>query len=321
MEIDETEFMSGSVAQLVDAITSAEVDPGPDGHRVFVSTSPSWWGGDRTFGGMVVAQALHAASRTVADHFEVHSLHGYFLRPSSPGVPSSHSVERVRDGRSFSTREVTTSVEGKTVFRMICSFHIPEVGDSYQLPMGPGIARPEEIDGFEAPFPFDIREVGATDRREDGTYLSTRRCWFRTKQSMPDDPALRACVLAYFSDMTGAAFRPHSLGTWGRHTDASLDHAVWFHRPWKPGAWSIFDLQALVNAGGRSTVRATMHGEDGTLHLSMAQELLIRELEVPIAFDAPPWADRDGRRAVDGGAGQDDSDSGKRSEGEDDGSA
>ena len=110
---------------------------------------------------------------------------------------------------------------------------------------------PRDVEGFEAPFPFDIRELGPTERRDDGTYLSTRRCWFRTREALPDDPAVHACVLAYFSDMTGAAFRPLSLGIWGTHTDASLDHAVWFHRPWRADAWSIFDLQTLVNAGGR----------------------------------------------------------------------
>ena len=83
---------------------------------------------------------------------------------------------------------------------------------------------------------------------------------------------------------------PHRLGTWGTHTDASLDHALWFHRPWRADAWSIFDLHALVNAGSRATIRATMHGEDGSLHLSMAQELLIRELDEPLQAKAPLWA-------------------------------
>ena len=106
---------------------------------------------------------------------------------------------------------------------------------------------------------------------------------------------MHACVLTYFSDMTGASFRPLSLGSWGTHTDASLDHAVWFHRPARADEWTIFDLHALVNAGGRATVRATMHGEDGRLHLSMAQELLIRELDEPLVFEPPSWADRRGK--------------------------
>jgi acyl-CoA thioesterase-2 len=213
---------------------------------------------------------------------------------------STHRVERVRDGRSFTAREVTTEVDGRTVFRMACSFHSAEEGDEYQLAMDPDITPPDAVEGFEAPFPFDIRELGATDQREDGTFLSTRRCWFRTRERLADDPAIHACVLAYFSDMTGASFRPHSLGTWGTHTDASLDHALWFHRPKRADEWSIFDLQALVNAGGRATIRATMHGDDGALHLSMAQELLIRKLEVPIIFEAPPWAEKERRRLVPG---------------------
>ncbi len=302
-EAEEAEVVAATVADLADAITARPGQPDAQGRQTFTTSSPEWWVGGRTFGGMVVAQALHAAVQTVPAGFDVHSLHGYFLRPTSPGSQATHVVDRVRDGRSFSMRGVSSLVGGKETFRMTCSFHAPEDGEDYQLPIGPGIPPPEDIAGFEAPFPFDIRELGATERREDGTYQSTRRCWFRTRQPLPDDPALHACVLAYFSDMTGAAFRPKSMGTWGTHTDASLDHAVWFHRPWRADAWSIFDLHALVNAGGRATIRATMHGEDGSLHLSMAQELLIRELDEPLVFEAPPWLAREeGSEVVDGSA-------------------
>ena len=208
-----------------------------------------------------------------------------------------HRVEPIRDGRSFSTRSVVSAVEGKETFRMNCS--LPRSRAGGRVPAGGrtrASPRPVDIEGFEAPFPFDIRELGHTEQRSDGTYLSTRRCWFRTREPLPDDPAVHACVLAYFSDMTGAAFRPLSLGVWGTHTDTSLDHALWFHRPWRADAWSLFDLHALVNAGGRSTIRATMHGEDGTLHLSMAQELLIRELDEPMVMpETPPWLRRAAR--------------------------
>ena len=249
-EAEEAEVVSATVADLVDAITATSGGTDGEGRALFTTTSPNWWVGDRTFGGMVVAQALHAACQTVPPELEVHSLHGYFLRPTSPGSRSIHTVERVRDGRSFSVRHVTSAVEGKEVFRLTCSFHAPEEGDEYQLPMGPGIPPPDTIDGIEAPFPFDVRELGATEQRQDGTFLSTRRCWFRTREPLADDPAIHACALAYFSDMTGAAFRPLTMGTWGTHTDASLDHAVWFHRPWRADVWSLFDLHALVNAGG-----------------------------------------------------------------------
>jgi acyl-CoA thioesterase II len=327
-QAEEAELVNASVHDLVDAIAAvpapAARDTAPDPHTdtatadadpdadpatatsphalTFVTTSPNWWIGGRTFGGMVVAQALSAAFRTAPAGSLVHSLHGYFLRPTSPGARTVHTVVPVRDGRSFSTREVVSTVDGAQTFRMTCSFHLPEEGDEYQLPMPPGIERPSDVAGVEAPFPFDIRELGATERRRDGTYESTRRCWFRTRERLPDDPAVHACLLAYFSDMTGAAFRPSTMGTWGTHTDASIDHALWFHRPWRADEWSFFDLQTLVNAGGRATIRGTMHGEDGALHLSMAQELLIRELDEPLVLPPPPWTGRDSKGPADGTA-------------------
>jgi acyl-CoA thioesterase-2 len=244
----------------------------------YSTTSPDWWGGERTFGGMVVAQALSAATRTVPPDFEVHSLHGYFLRPSRPGTRSIHQVQRLRDGRSFSAREVVSEVEASPTFQMTCSFHRVEAGAEYQLPIADDVPMPEAIEGSDAPFPFEVRDLGATERRHDGTYLATRRCWFRTRQRLADEPWLHACVLAYLSDMTGSAFRPLSLNSWGGYTDASLDHALWFHRSRRADEWNLFDFQALVNANGRSTIRGTMYGEDGVLYLSMAQELLIRPL-------------------------------------------
>ncbi|HEY1650320.1 MAG TPA: acyl-CoA thioesterase domain-containing protein [Acidimicrobiales bacterium] len=295
MELDdaeEHEVMSATVADLVDAITARAAGTGDAGRPIFTTTSPEWWVGDRTFGGMVVAQALHAAIQTARPGVDVHSLHGYFLRPTPPGAETTHVVELVRDGRSFSTRQVTSQVEGKDTFRLTCSFHASEEGDEYQLPMESDVPTPNDVEGFEAPFPFDVRELGVTERRADGTFQSTRRCWFRTREPLPDDPAMHACLLTYFSDMTGASFRPLSLGTWGTHTDASLDHAVWFHRPGRADTWNLFDIHTVVNAGGRAAIRATMHGEDGTLHLSMAQELLIRKLETPLVFETPPWLER-----------------------------
>jgi acyl-CoA thioesterase II len=276
--LDDSEFVGGTLDELVDAIVARPSDPDADGRETFVTTGPEWWGDERTFGGMVVAQALHAAAQTVPAGLDVHSLHGYFLRPAYARFPSRHTVTRLRDGRSFTTREVTTEVEGRPTFRMTCSFHRAEAGDEYQLPMPAAVPPPSDLRAGPEPYPFDVRNLGATPQRDDGTYLSTRRCWFRTAQRLPDDPALHACVLAYFSDMTGAAFRPHSLESWGDHTDASLDHALWFHRPRRADEWNLFDFQALLNAGGRSTIRATMYGDDGRLYLSMAQELLIREL-------------------------------------------
>ena len=115
----------------------------------------------------------------------------------------------------------------------------------------------------------------------DGTYAATRRAWFRTRGRLPDDPQAHVTVVAFMSDMTGSAFRPMSLGVFGEHTDASLDHALWFHRPFRIDEWMLYDLQALTTTGGRATIRGLLFDQQGWLCVSMAQELLIRRLAVP----------------------------------------
>jgi acyl-CoA thioesterase-2 len=252
----------------------------PTGSDEFRGATPDWFGEGRIFGGIVVAQALSAAVQTVPDGPPPHSMHGYFLRAVRPGTPVDLAVGHVRDGRSFTTREVTMAQDERAVFTGTCSFHADEEGDEYQLGMGdvPG------PDGLEPdPYhegPFDVREVGPTPVSADGTYQSTRRMWVRCAPALPDDAGVHTCVAAYLSDMTGTAFRPLNLGEWGTHTDASLDHAVWFHRAVRADEWLFYDLHALVNTGGRSLVRGAMY-QDGRLCLSMAQELLIRPLEQP----------------------------------------
>src|ERR1700753_4314808 len=163
-EVDESEDVPATVAELVDAVTARAVGPDAGGRPMFTSVSPEWWVHGRVFGGMVVAQALSAAMQTVPSGLEIHSLHGYFLRPTSPGSRSRQVVDVVRDGRSFSTRQVASEVEGRETFRMTCSFHAPEDGDEYQLPVAEPVPPPTEVAGFEAPFPFDVRELGTTTR-------------------------------------------------------------------------------------------------------------------------------------------------------------
>jgi acyl-CoA thioesterase-2 len=268
------------LVEMVDGLVAA-VSVAPAGNDRFVADEPEWFG-TRVFGGMIVAQALNAAVRTVADGRPPHSLHGYFLRPANAGVPALLTVERVRDGRAFASRAVTMTQDGAEIFRAMCSFHGDEDGEEYQLPIPPGSTPPDAFpapdDDFEGP--FESRDAGAA-RRADGSYESTRRMWFRMRAPLPPDPTLHATLLAYLSDMTGTGFRPHNLGEWGTHTDASIDHAVWFHRPARLDDWLLFDVQALVNAGARSTVRGSIYSQDGVLRASMAQELLIRRLDVP----------------------------------------
>jgi len=281
-EPNETPPTSSDLEELTRALWAS-----PVGADTFVADGPDWWAGDRVFGGMVVAQALSAAIQTVDPSMAVHSLHGYFLRPTPSGLAVSLSVSRVRDGHSFALREVVSRVGEKQTFVLHSSFHLPEGGDEYQLPMPDGVGDPELLVPAETPIPFFVRELGPTPPRPDGSYEATRRVWLRTRTDLPDAPGLHACVIAYLSDMTGAAFRPHSLGTWGTHTDASLDHSVWFHRPVRSDEWLLYDLQAVVNSGGRAMVRGAMFRRDGTLVVSMAQELLIRPLEDPRPENLP----------------------------------
>jgi acyl-CoA thioesterase-2 len=279
-DLSVSDVRAQQLRDLVDAIVVTRV-----GDHVFSARSPDFWGEERVFGGMVVAQTLNAALRTV-EGLRPHSLHGYFLRPVRPGPPTTLTVERLRDSRSFATRQVTAEQAGKTTFRLTCSFHVDEDGDEYQLPMPP-VPLPEDIaSGGEPPGPFDERDVGPLVE-PDGTLRSSGRLWLRTCASLPDDEDVQACMVGLLSDMTRTSFRPLSLGTWGTHTDASIDHALWLHRPARADEWLFYDLQAVVNTAGRSVVRGSMYTRDGSLCMSMAQELLIRPL--PGQGGPAPW--------------------------------
>jgi acyl-CoA thioesterase-2 len=250
----------------------------PVGDDRFSVTAPTWFDDERVFGGVVVAHALNAALQTVDDSgVRPHSFHGYFLRPVLAGADVELTVDRLRDGRSFSTRHVTVSQDGRASMWAAVSFHRDEAGDDYRLPMPPDVPAPDGLPASEWGGPFDAREAGPV-LAEDGTFRSTRRVWVRLPGPLPDDPAVHATLAGYLSDMTGTSFRPLSLGEWGRHTDASLDHALWLHRPFRLDEWLFFDLQAVFNGGGRSVVRGSLYTADGVLCLSMMQELLIREL-------------------------------------------
>jgi acyl-CoA thioesterase-2 len=253
----------------------------PVGDDSFVAVAPDWFG-TQAFGGVVVAHAVSAALQSVDDPSSLHSLHGYFLRPVAVEVPVRLDVDRTRDGRSFRTRQVTTEQGGKPVFTMVCSFHTPEDGEEYQLRMPSDVPGPDELEPeklrTDGPASFDLREAPIPEAGPDGTYTSTRRGWFRATDPLPEDPVVHLTIAAFLSDMTGTSFRPHNLGEWGTHTDASLDHAVWFHHPQRMDEWLLYDLHAVINHGGRSVIRGAMYAADGQLRFSIMQELLIRPL-------------------------------------------
>lgn len=280
MAVTEVVDRPGQLRELVEAMSVKR-----DGDQ-FVVNEPDWWG-QRVFGGMVVAQALNAALQTVDRRFDPHSVHGYFMRPLAPLVDARLTVENLRDSRSFALRQVTIGQAGSPSARFTCSFHVPEEGDEYQLPMKE-VPGPDSLTKADMPGPFDACDAGPTPPAPDGTYDSSARLWHRTCAPLEDDPVTHYCVLAYCSDMTRTSFRPLSMDTWGTHTDASIDHAVWFHRRARADEWFLSDFQALINTGGRSVVRGTMYTPAGELFMSMAQELLIRPL--PGQGGPAPWA-------------------------------
>lgn len=273
-------------------------ESGPDRFTGHTPESP----GGRVFGGVVLAQSLMAAIHSVGSDGPIegagktpgtpglkpHSMHGYFLNPVAPEREVSFDVEPLRDSRSFALRQVTMTQDGVARARLLCSFHIDEQGEAdYQLAPPTALGPPDDFEESEGDMPFDVR-VAAPVPAGDGTFVSSGRHWVRMREPLTDDPAVHRCLLAYLSDQTRLSFRPYTEEAWGTHTDASLDHAVWFHRPARVDRWLRYELQALSARGNRATVRALMYDEAGTLVMSMAQELLVRP--VPGAEpQPPPW--------------------------------
>jgi acyl-CoA thioesterase-2 len=262
----------------------------------------------RVFGGLVAGQALVAAGRTVNDDAAplvasgagrapaparlVHSLHAYFLRPGDPEIPILYEVDRLRDGRSFTTRRVVAIQHGRTIFNLSASFQVPEEGVDHQAPM-PDVPPAETLptlkerlapladelgDWYDRPRPIDMRHV------TDPVQLSApaerpprQQVWMRADGRLPDDPLLHACVVAYASDMTllDTTMLPHGL-TFNREFMASLDHAMWFHRPLRADEWLLYDQQSPTASGARGLAFGSIFSHDGRLVVSVVQEGLIR---------------------------------------------
>jgi acyl-CoA thioesterase-2 len=275
--------MADSVDRLLELL---DLEPtGTDRYRV-ANRDPGY--GNRVFGGQVAAQAIRAAVATVDPDRSPHSLHAYFIRPGRPGVPIEFEVERTRDGRSFTTRRVVASQNDEVIFEMSTSLHVTEHGVDYQMPLWSDLPAPETLtdrvsfipDETSDRLPVEMRELGPTEADEDGWYASTRRVWMRTKRRLPDDPVLHVCVLTFLSDMGAVmgARAPLPEQPLSRLMGASLDHAVWFHRPIRADEWFLYDLHAVSNAGARGLARGTMHAVDGRLGVSVTQEALLRVL-------------------------------------------
>lgn len=247
----------------------------------------------RVYGGQVLAQSIIAASRTVPDGRTPHSMHGYFLRPGNASAGITFSVDRIHDGRSFSTRRTQAFQEGLPIFSMISSFQDDDPGVEHQRSMPEGIPHPDEIGVDETELmrhpltrrllsdrPVDVVHVqGDMYLTVKGEKKPHQAVWMRTRGHVPDDPAVHRAVLAYLSDLTiqEPILRAHGVAwaTSGLRV-ASLDHAMWWHRPGRVDEWMLYVQESPSAKGGRGLSTGTIYTEDGTLLATVAQEVMVR---------------------------------------------
>jgi acyl-CoA thioesterase II len=271
--------------------------------NLFRGRSPqSRW--QRVFGGQVIGQALVAACRTVEGVASrpPHSLHAYFLLGGDPKVPIIYEVDRIRDGKSFTTRNVKAIQHGHAIFSMSVSFHVHEEGLSHQFKM-PDVPKPDALPTetelkervwplmpepvrryYERERPIELRPVEygryLGEKSEDGRF----HVWMRATGRLPDEPAIHQCVLAYASDMMllDAALIPHGLSVFSENImAASLDHALWFHRPFRADEWLLYAQDSPNLSDSRGFSRGLIFAIDGTLVASVAQEGLLRMRRSP----------------------------------------
>ncbi|WP_329568870.1 acyl-CoA thioesterase [Kitasatospora sp. NBC_01266] len=284
--------MGTPVDQLVDLLDLEQIEL-----NIFRGRSPEE-SLQRTFGGQVAGQALVAAGRTVSADRAVHSLHAYFLRPGVPGVPIVYQVDRIRDGRSFTTRRVLGIQQGRSIFALTADFHVAEPGGIEHQESMPVVPAPEELPsaldevgarlGELPPFisrrqPFDIRYVERLRwTQEELAGVQPRSgVWLRTNGTLPDDPLIHVCALTYASDMTLLdSVRAPVEPLWGqRNFDmASLDHAMWFHRPFRADEWLLYQQESPIAHGARGLARGQIFDRNGQLVVSVVQEGLFRPL-------------------------------------------
>lgn len=253
----------------------------PHGTDVYVGVGPQYpWGG--LYGGQIVAQALRAAAHTVDPEFRIHSLHAYFIRRGDADQPIRFEVDRLRNGRSFVTRQVVARQSVGAIFTMSASFQRDEPGHDVQIARLPDVPGPEGLAEDSWSPMFERRHAIARQSVE-----GRAACWLKMSEPVGDDPILQACALAYLSDdiPTDAVVALHperprfeadeNVDDWG-WMNASLDHAIWFHRPPRFERWHRYTQELVTIAGHRGLVRGAIHDADGELVATVAQEVLVR---------------------------------------------
>jgi acyl-CoA thioesterase-2 len=282
-----------SLDELIDLLDLEEIEVG-----LFRARQPDT-SLQRAFGGQVLAQALTAATRTVEPNRSAHSLHAYFLRPGRTDTSMVYDVESVRDGGSFSSRRVVARQGGQVIFYLSASFHQREEGFEHRDPVPEGVPAPDECpklsdvmasaSGRSASVwerewgALDVRYIG--DSREGGSLMdpghpARARVWIKTDGDLPDDPRLHQAALAYASDLTllSASMVPHNVIIGFNVQAASIDHAMWFHRPFRADRWLLYDQISPSASGGLGLSTARLF-QDEVLVSNVAQEGLIRPLK------------------------------------------
>jgi len=284
--------MPSAMQDLLDILNLEKLE-----HNLYRGHSPQV-GWQRVFGGQVIGQALVAAQRTVVVDRHVHSLHCYFMRPGDPAVPIIYEVDRIRDGGSFTTRRVVAIQHGHAIFSLSASFQVDEVGLQHQLSMPEGIPAPETLRsqrellaalGDDVPEnirrywqrerPVEIRPVTSEHYTTNEKLPPFQHVWMRATDPVPNDRALQSAALAYFSDMTliDTATYPHGRSVFDSQLQmASLDHAIWFHRPDALNDWLLYTQDSPSSGGARGFARGSIYSRDGVLIASVAQEGLLR---------------------------------------------
>jgi acyl-CoA thioesterase-2 len=283
--------MSAAMQELLAILDLEELE-----HNLYRGRSPkvNW---QRVFGGQTIAQALVAAQRTVEPDRHVHSLHGYFMLPGDTTVPIVYQVDRIRDGGSFTTRRVVAVQHGQAIFSLEASFQVEERGLDHQFAMPDDVPTPDSLKTQRELFehaenvpehirrfwarerPLEIRPVDLDHYTSREKLPPRQNIWLRTTGPVPADRTMQAAVLAYLSDMTllDTSTFAHGRAVFDRDLQvASLDHAMWFHRPYPLDGWLLYTQDSPSASGARGFTRGAIYAEDGTLIASVAQEGLIR---------------------------------------------
>ena len=286
------------LAELLTTLNLSDASGARTREDIFIGPS-QWMPHGRVYGGQVLAQSLVAATRTVDDARVAHSLHGYFLRAGDITLPITFSVDRLRDGRSFSTRRVQAYQNGEPIFSMIASFQDVDPGLEHFEPMPDGITPPEQLPSaaelmgdnphpvaqyWSKARPFDLRHVEKPIYFSvDGEKVAKQAVWLKALVYLPEDANLHQAALAYLSDYTilESIYRRHGIA-WSHPglKSASLDHAMWFHRPVKVDEWLLYVQTSPSAQGGRGLAMGHIYSREGALVATVAQEGMVRVPEL-----------------------------------------